>query len=167
MERLLITLLVGSIGGIIGYLLKLPAGALLGSMVAVGIYNCLGFQAFMPPQVRLGVQVVVGCMLGLNLNRETFAELKTVIVPAVIIVAVLLVCGLITGFIVYKASKLDVPTAFLSSSAGGMTELSLLAVTLGADGPKVAILHAIRMITVVSVMPSTLYILMKIFLQGK
>jgi membrane AbrB-like protein len=167
MERLVITLLVGSVGGIIGYLLKLTAGALLGSMVAVGVYNCLGFQAVMPPQVRIGVQVVVGCMLGLNLNRAAFAELKTVLVPAIVIISALLIFGLITGFIVYKVSKLDVPTAFLSSSAGGMTELSLLAVTLGADGPKVAILHSIRMITVVSVMPSILNLLLKIFPQGK
>jgi membrane AbrB-like protein len=78
----------------------------------------------------------------------------------------LLICGLITGFILYKFFKVDMHTAFLCSSPGGMSELSVLAADLGADGPKVAILHAMRIITVVSVMPVIIHVLEKIFLKG-
>jgi len=166
MARLLITLLVGSVGGLIGYKLRLPAGALIGSMLAVGIFNLLGFQSYMPSQVRVGVQIVLGCLLGLSLNWNTITQLRTVIVPAAIIIVSLLVCGLITGFIIHKFCNLDMHTAFLSSSPGGMTEMSLLAVTLGADGPKVSVLHLVRMITVVSVMPAILHILERVFHKG-
>ena len=165
MVRILLTVLVGSVGGITGYLLRLPAGALVGSMLAVGIYNGLGFKAYMPVQVRIGCRIVVGCLLGLNLNQGTFMQLRTVLVPALIIVTSLLIWGMFTGFIVYKVCKLDMYTAFLSSSAGGLTELSLMASSLGGDGPKVAILHLVRMITVVSTMPILLTFLEKL-LQG-
>ena len=166
MIRFLTTLLVGSVGGLVGYHLPLPVGPLLGSMLAVGIYNCLGFKAFLPPQVRIGARIIVGSVIGLSLNRDTFMELKTVLVPALIITTSLLMWGIITGYIVYKFCKLDMHTAFLSSSAGGMTELSLLATSLGGDGPKVAILHTIRMITIVSTMPLILLVLEKLLLKG-
>ena len=162
MVRLLITLLVGSVGGLLGYNLRVPAGALIGSMLAVGIYNCLGFQAFMPPKIRIAAQIVVGCLLGLRLDQNAFIQLRTVYVPALIIIVSLLIGGLITGFIVYKLCKVEMHTAFLSSSPGGMTELSLLAVSLGGDGPKVTILQTIRMIAVVAVMPVILPLLEKL-----
>ena len=162
MQNLLLTLIVGSLGGWAGYHLKLPAGALLGSMIAVGIYNVLGFQSFMPAQVRIGIQVVVGCLLGLNLNRAAFAEMKAIVVPLVIIIVVLMIAGLAAGDVIYRFCGLDLRTAFLGSSPGGMTELSLLAVSLGADGPKVALIHSVRMITVVALMPTILNILDKL-----
>jgi membrane AbrB-like protein len=162
MKRLIITLFVGSAGGLLGYKLGIPVGALLGSMLAVGIYNCLGFESFMPVRVRVGAQIIVGCLLGLNLNPGTFMELKTIIVPALIIVTMLLAWGLITGFIVYKFFKVDLYTAFLSSSPGGMTELSLIASSMGGDGPKVVLLHTVRLLSIVSILPLLLLVVEKI-----
>ena len=153
MEQLLITLVVGAAGGLIAHRLRVPSGALLGSMVAVGIYNCLGFDSYMPVQARIGVQIVIGCLLGLRLNREAFVQLKTVIRPVLIIVPSLLTFGMVTGFILHKVFGFDVYTAFLSSTPGGLTELSLLAATLGGDGPKVAVMHTFRLITVVTTTP--------------
>ena len=162
MSRLLITLLVGSLGGVAGNISGIPAGALLGSMLAVGIYNCLGFQSFMHPKVRVGTQIIVGSLLGSRLNPAAFMELRNAVIPALIIVTVLLIWGVITGFIVYKFCKLDMYTSFLSSSAGGLTELGVLAATLGGDGPKVVLLHTIRLITVISVTPVLLHVLEKL-----
>ena len=166
MADLLFTLLVGTAGGLAGYKLRLPAGAMLGSMLAVGIYSCLGFQAFMSSELRIAAQIFVGCLLGLNLNRNTFMQFKTVVKPALIIIVSLLICGMVTGFILFKFCGLDFYTAFLCCTAGGMTELSLLAVTLGGDGPKVAVLHLIRMLAIVSTMPVIVQVLAKLLLKG-
>ena len=159
MINILITLAVGCFGGLLAYKFKMPAGPMLGAMIAVGIYNCLGFVSYMPEEMRIGVQIVMGCVLGLRLNRETFKQLKTVIKPALIIIPSLMLFGLTTGFILFYIFKLDVYTAFLSSTPGGLAELSLLAATLGGDGPRVAILHTLRLITVISVTPIILHFL--------
>ena len=167
MLRLFITLLVGSAGGLLAHRLRIPSGALLGSMIAVGILNCFGFESYMPVQARIGVQIVVGCLLGLRLNREAFKQLKTVIKPVLVIVPSLMIFGLTTGFILYKFFNLDIYTAFLSSSPGGMTELSLMAATLGGDGPRVAILQTIRMVTVVTSTPLILHAVSKLLKKEK
>ena len=117
----------------------------------------------MPIKLRVGAQLLVGCLLGLSLNRKAFKEFKSVIKPALVITVSLLMCGITTGFIIYKFCKLDIYTAFPSCSAGGMSELSLLAVSLGGDGPKVVVLHLIRMITAVSTMPFIIHVLEKLF----
>ena len=165
MTRILITLAVGTVGGLTGYFLKLPAGVLVGSMLAVGVYNCLGFKSHMPSKVRVAGQIIIGCLLGLNLNPAAIMELRNIFVPALIIVTLMLMSGCITSFIVYKIAKVDLPTAILSSSAGGLTELSVLATTLGADGPKVAIIHLVRIITVLTAMPLILTVLERLFLS--
>jgi uncharacterized membrane protein AbrB (regulator of aidB expression) len=76
-------------------------------------------------------------------------------------------CSLATGFILNKFCKLDIYTAFCSSAAGGMPELSLLAISMGGDGPKVAVLHLIRLITVVSAMPILIRVLDKLLNKNK
>ena len=167
MVRLLITVLVGSVGGLIAHRLRMPAGPMLGAMIAVGVYNCLGFESYMPDQVRVGVQIVMGCILGLSLNRDTFKQLKTVLKPALVIVPSLMAFGLTTGFLLHKFFNLDVYTAFLSSTPGGLAELSLLAASLGGDGPRVAILHTLRLITVITVTPIILQIVTKTLRKGK
>jgi len=162
MLNLFITLLVGSAGAFIAHKIKMPAGPMLGAMIAVGIYNCLGFVSFMPSELRVGVQIVMGCILGLRLNRETFIQLKTVVKPVLIVIPCLMILGLSTGFVLHYVFGLDVYTAFLSTTPGGLVELSLLAEALGGDGPRVAILHTLRLITVISVTPIILGLITKI-----
>ena len=165
MTQIIITFLVGAAGGLTGYVLRLPAGVLVGSMLAVGAYNCLGFKAYMPAKLRIGGRIIVGCLLGLNINPAAIMELKNVIVPALIIVFMLLCSGCLTSFIVHRYCKLDLNTAFLSSSAGGLTDLSMLATSLGEDGPKVAVIHLVRVMTVMTTMPLILILLEKIMLK--
>ena len=165
MKNIFFTLLIGTAGGILGLLSGFPAGVLVGSMLAVGISNCIGFKANMPVQFRVCGQVVIGCLLGLNLNPESIAELSTVWAPALTIVLALLLSGFITGFLVHKICKVDIPTAILSSSAGGLTELSVLAVSLGVDGPKVAIVHLVRILTVITTMPILITLLERLLVR--
>ena len=167
MKSLLLTLLIGSIGGTIGYLLHLPAGPLIGSMLAVGISNCLGFKSHMPANVRIVCRIIVGCLLGLNLNPETIMELRTIFLPALIIVFFLFFAGSFIGFVVHKTCKMDIYTAILGSSAGGVTELSILAESMGGEGPKVAIIHLVRILTVITFVPLILTLLEKLLLSGR
>ena len=166
LTRLLITLLVGSAGGLTGFYSRVPAGVLLGSMLAVGIYNCVGSKAFMPPQVRVGARIVVGSLLGLSLNLNAVMELKNAIIPALIIIVSLLMWAVIAGFIIYKFCRLDIHTAFLSCAPGGMAEFSLLAISLGGDGPKVVLLQTVRLISVIAFTPLILHVLEKLLLKG-
>ncbi len=153
MDKLFPTLLFAAIGGILGDKIKLPAGALIGAMVAVGAYNIFGNQAYMPPQFRLGIQILAGAMIGLQINQETLSGLKMLLVPALImIVSVMAIC-FTAGFLMYKFTGLDLTTALFASAPGGMTEMSLAADSLGANAPQVALLQLIRLLSVIIILP--------------
>jgi membrane AbrB-like protein len=163
MERLVLTLLVGASGGLLGYFLRIPAGAMIGAMLAVGIYNCLGFQSYIPTGFRTAAQILLGCMLGLSITRQTFHDIKLIIGPALIVIFSALIFCFVLGFVLHKFFGLDWATAFLGSSPGGMTELSALAMDMGADAPKVALLQLIRMLSIVVFLPTIIGILVNFF----
>lgn len=161
-EKIAFTLLLAVIGGSIGLKLKLPAGALLGAMIAVAVANLgFGYVGQIPPNFRTAAQMVVGGILGLSITRQTVASLRTMLLPAVVLVVAMISLSLVAGFILAKVTGMDLTTALFSSSPGGMTEMTLTSMSFGADTPTVALLQLLRMISIVSIMPLILKIVLK------
>lgn len=157
------TLVVGAIGGTLGLRYKVPAGAMVGSMMAVGLVNLLGVQlANLPPNARSAAQMVMGAVVGMSITRETLASLKGMVVPAMVLVLGMVCSGLFFGWLMSKMTGWDLVTTMFASSPGGMNEMTVAAYSMGADGPKVALLHLIRMISVVSIVPFVLKWLLKV-----
>lgn len=162
MARIALTLLIAAIGGYIGLRLKMPAGALIGGMLAVAIANLgFGFDGAIPANFRTVAQIIVGGILGLSITRQTVAELRTIALPVGVLVVSMLGLSLIAGFILAKVTGWDLATAFFSSSPGGMTEMTLASMSFGADTPKVALLQLVRMISVISFLPLILKWMLK------
>jgi hypothetical protein len=153
MERILSTLVVASIGGLVGIKLKMPAGAMVGAMVAVGLANIIGFRSTMPPYFRTAAQIVVGGMVGLSITRDTVMGMKTVAGPAAILVVSMIGFGLMAGWIIAKVTGMDMVTAFFSSTPGGMMEMTLMAEASGGEGAKVALMQLARFIGIVLILP--------------
>ena len=153
MDKVLYTILIAGAGGYIGIKLKIPAGALVGAMIFVAIYNIYTGQGDIPKNFKLVAQVVVGGMIGLNFTMDTVHGLKKLIVPALILVVGLTLFSIFLGFIISKITGLDLVTALFSSSPGGLTDMVLISEAYGAEIHKVALLHLIRLITVITVLP--------------
>lgn len=153
MEKIIYTLVVAGAGGIIGIKLKIPAGALVGAMISVAVYNIWCGKGHIPTNFKLLAQIVVGGMLGLNFTMETIHGLKTILVPALIMLSGLMVLNLLLGLLLYKTTGLDLITALFSSAPGGLTEMVLTAEAYGADTSKVALLHLMRLISVITILP--------------
>ncbi len=162
MDKIFYTLIIAIIGGFIGIKLKIPAGALVGAMIAVAIYNINTGKGDIPPYFKIMAQIVVGGMIGLNFNMETVHELKDLIVPALILVFGLTVFSLSLGFIISKLTGLDMITALFSSSPGGLTDMTLISEAYGAEVPKVALLHLMRLVTVITVLPMVIKLFTKV-----
>ncbi|MFZ5686731.1 MAG: AbrB family transcriptional regulator [Bacillota bacterium] len=162
MGYLALTLIIAAVGGLIALKLRIPAGALVGSMILVAIVQSSGVpMGSLPSCTRIVIQILLGTMLGLSLTPEALHELKQIALPAIVLVATLVTTGIITGLVISKISKLDVITSLFSTAPGGMTDMVLLSSVLGADAPKVAALHLIRIVGVLLVMPPLLRWLVK------
>lgn len=145
--------MVAAIGGIIGIKLKIPAGALIGAMISVAIYNIASSKAAIPSSFKMGAQILVGGMIGLNFTLEAVTGLKKLILPSIVLVIGLTALCLTLGLIISKVTGIDLVTALFSSSPGGLADMVLISDAYGADTTTVALMHLIRLITVVTLMP--------------
>lgn len=150
------TIAIGIAGAFIGTVLRLPAGALVGSMLAVAFANIFISQVEIvspPPQIRLVLQVALGIILGSRFTQDTFLSLKELWQPALLGAAIAISTGILTGLLISRYLGVEKLTAFLGSAPGGMTDMSLIALDLGAGGSLVLVMHLVRLLCVITIIP--------------
>lgn len=159
MQKIVLTLIMGLVGGFLGIKLKIPAGAMIGSMIFVGGYNVLTNGAHMPTNFKLIAQIVIGCTVGLNFTMDSVLGLKKIIIPSIILVIGLTTLSIILGYIIHKATGIDLPTALFSAAPGGLTDMTIMSESFGAQTHIVALLHLIRLTTVLIVLPAVIRVI--------
>ena len=152
-RSLAFTLVIGIIGGIIGYFSHLPAGTMSFAMAFVAFFNVKTQKAYMPLPLRKLIQTFGGALIGAKVTLADVVALKTLVLPIVLIIVGFCLMNVLVGFFLYKATKFSLPTALLSASPGGMSDISLMAEDLGANGPQVASMQFLRAIFIVGVYP--------------
>lgn len=159
MQKIVLTLIMGLIGGYVGIKLKIPAGAMIGSMIFVGGYNVFTSNGYMPTNFKLVAQIVIGCTVGLNFTMDSVLGLKKIIIPSIILVIGLTTLSIVLGYIIHKVTGIDLATALFSSSPGGLTDMTIMSESFGAQTHIVALLHLIRLTTVLTILPAVIKVL--------
>lgn len=149
------TVIFGVVGALVGYRLKLPAGALVGSMSAVGLVNILGVVQVpsFPSEVRFLLQLGVGILLGTQLSAKTLIALKGLWQPALLCASMAIATGIFSAFLISRCLGVEKLTAFLATAPGGISDMSLVALDMGAQSSTVIVLHLVRLISVIVVVP--------------
>lgn len=156
---LLFTIVVGIIGGVIGYFSKLPAGAMSCSMALVAYFNVKTQKAYMPLSLRRIIQSFGGALIGAKVTLFDVIALKDLILPIILIIIGFCLMNVLVGFFLYKTTKFSLSTSLLSASPGGMSDISLMAEDLGANGAQVASMQFLRAVFIVGVYPIIIKIL--------
>jgi membrane AbrB-like protein len=106
------------------------------SMVAVATLNISYNRAYMPLNIRRLTQVFAGILIGARMAYGDLIALKSVMIPALILIVGIIAVNLCLGFFISKVSKIDIVTSLFASAPGGMSDMALIAEDLGADSPK-------------------------------
>ena len=160
-ENLILTLIVGSVCGIGGKALGVPAGGIVCSMVGCIAFNILTERGCMPISLRRFVQMLAGALIGTSIGREEVMIMRTMWPVVLMAMACFLLIDLIASSLIVRFTDMDRTTALFSCSPGGMTDLTLLSEEYGADTLKVAGMHMVRMTSVVALYPIIISILMR------
>jgi membrane AbrB-like protein len=161
LAKIFLTLAIGTLGGLTGYKLKIPAGAMIGSLGAVALFNLFyGSLGKMPGGVIVGVQIVLGSALGLSFSKGMLSDLKTAWLPALIIAGSYLLAAVAVGFIVSKVTGWDLLTSLFSAVPGGLSDVVAAAQSIkGVKTIDVMVIHSVRLAMVLLSIP----ILVKLF----
>lgn len=139
------------VGLAVGHVLRLPAGMIMGPLVLSAGLHGLGVIDLSGPTVLLnGAQLVVGAGLGVMFARATLRRLIVGAGLGTIAVSGMLTLG--AGFAAVLAPY--VPMSFevllISFAPGGVTEMSLIALSLGVSPVIVAGHHLFRIAVTVT-----------------
>ena len=158
-KSFLFTVIVGIIGGIVGYFSHLPAGTMSCSMALVAYFNVKTHKAYMPLTLRKIIQSFGGALIGAKVTLSDVIALKDLVFPIILIIIGFCLMNVFVGFFLYKTTKFSLSTALLSASPGGMSDISLMAEDLGGNGPQVASMQFLRAIFIVGIYPIIIKIL--------
>lgn len=151
--ELLITLALGTLGGLLLYKMKVPAGVLVGSIVAVTILSVSTDLAVMPAKSKLLAQIITGTYIGSGIKKKDIMHLPYIIKPYLTMMTIFVLLNITMGFIIYAISPMDLITSMLCALPGGVSDTPLVAMDMGADVPKVAVVQFSRMLFGIAVMP--------------
>ncbi len=153
MENLFLTIAIGFIGGFTAMRLKMPAGMMVGSLMAIAFFNVVTSKAFMPQDVRIITQIAAGAFIGSGINRKDFLDMRFIIKPALLMVIVMIVLNIAMGYLMSVTTGMDLITCLFASAPGGIVDMSLISGDMGADPSKVAILQLVRLLIVFTILP--------------
>ena len=134
--------------------LRLPAPEILGPVILIGALRIS--QIDLPPAPEFlfpAAQVVIGIFVGSMLDKSAVRQLRPMITSALVIIAWALSMIFVIGFFLHRFSVMDLPTAMLSASMGGLPEITILAVASGASAPVIIVMQLIRMFGTVMLFP--------------
>lgn len=148
-----LTLGAGFALGYLLYRLKVPGGMMVGSIIGAAALNIFTATAYVPPLAKSLAQVLAGAYIGTTIDRAKLARLRHIGKPAFILLSVYLLTNLVCGLLIYSISPLDLATSLFASVPGGISDIPLIAVDMGADGPKVAAMQFVRLAIGAGVFP--------------
>ena len=144
----LLTMAVAVTGGFLFMKLKVPAGALVGALLFTGVLSVLTGHMFMYTGLKVLTKTVAGLFIGMSVTSESVKKLASLIKPAVILVAVIIILCLGMGLAMYRFSGLDVVTSLFSVAPGGMQDMTLMTIDLEGDAAVVAVMQVLRLLSV-------------------
>jgi membrane AbrB-like protein len=153
---MLLTLAVAVVGGLIFRRLHMPAPYMVGAMVAVAIYSVTTGYAYFPQISKMFVQSIAGAYIGSGIQRENLGQIKEVIRPALLIMPCMLLINLLLGIVIHYGFGLDLTTALFASVPGGISDISLISIDMGANAAQVALLQLSRLLLVMLLFPPML-----------
>jgi membrane AbrB-like protein len=143
--HIILLLGLGSLGSMLAIKIKIPAGAFLGPIVLVAVYQ-VAFGTIMekPYWLRLGVQIAVGIVLGTGITKFFLYDFRDLVKPIIIVCSTLICGGVILAILIHNLTNWDIITCVLATAPGGQAEMALLSDSVGANTESVITLQLVR-----------------------
>ena len=152
--NLIYYLIAGGIFGTLAIKTGIPAAPLAGALIGASILSISGkvTVAEWPVGTRTILEICIGTVIGTSLTKDSLADIQILWKPAILITFTLVLTGLAIGLWTSRLLKIDIITTILGAAPGGISGMSLVGSEYGV-GAAVATLHAVRLITVLLILP--------------
>lgn len=154
--QILVTFLLGSLGGILFLSLGVPAGGMVGSMLVVSAAGCLGLPIFSYPKFFFNFIIIgVGLMAADNFSSSTLLILTSgeILLPLFCSLFFTFSTSFLVASLLTKLTGWDKATSFLAAAPAGFTAMVILAKEYNLDILPISFLQLCRLMALKTVVP--------------
>lgn len=152
--QIILTFLVALLGAIIALKLKIPAGAMVGSMILVAVFNVMFAKAYFPSNLKIMTQIISGLFIGCKITRSELVSLKKCVKPAIMNTVCILLSCLVMGICLYYFTDYSLATCVFATAPGSIVDMSIISIDMGADTSIVSVLQLVRLISILGLFPT-------------
>lgn len=153
LKRLGVAVPWGVLAGLAGILSQVPAGGIIGALAASAAFRLLTGRPVPVRAFQIGVQVLAGAVIGLQVSGEFFDQLARLAGAGAVIVSGQTLLWPLTSWMLVRLFGYDLVTAILASTPGGLSGVVATASEAEADEVVVTFVHLVRLSTIIVVVP--------------
>lgn len=152
LARIAAGLALGTLGGLVFYILNLPLPWMLGALFATMVASVAGAPVLGPTRLRPAIVAIIGVLLGSRFTPGVVEQAGEALVTLAILVVYL---GAVTLVVVpfYRfVGRQDWTTAYFAGMPGGLSEMIEMGEARGANVPAIVLAHSLRIVVTIALM---------------
>ncbi|SFR15532.1 AbrB family transcriptional regulator [Poseidonocella sedimentorum] len=150
------TLLLAAVGAGVFALLDLPLPFLFGPMFACLAAALLGAPLRGAPPISSAARTILGVAVGASITVEVLHQVPQMAGSVAFVPLYIGAIGLIGVPYFHKVCGFDLPTAYYAAMPGGLQDMVLFGQEAGADVRALSLIHATRVLVIVTIVPAVL-----------
>jgi membrane AbrB-like protein len=150
----LVSTVIALIGALVGVRFRIPAGTMIIPAILAAVAGILGIPAApWPPLIMASAYLVLGLQIGGNFDAGVVAQLRRLGWFILLSNLFLLGVSALLAVCLMPLLKIDLLSAYLAATPGGLDSVAAMATDLKADAALILAVHSLRLISVVIVGP--------------
>lgn len=156
-QAVLLTMAVAVVCGLLGRVSGIPMGTMLFSLLGTACLNIFWGKAVVPVWLKRVAQVLSGTYIGCSVGAGEVADLRFLLLPALLLVAGYLINCFVSSALLHKLCHIKRREAMLACSPAGATDMALISGDMGVTSPDLNVLQIVRMVSAITIFPQIIH----------
>jgi membrane AbrB-like protein len=150
----LVSIVIAFIGALVGVRFRIPAGTMIIPAVLSALAGIIGIPAApWPPLIMASAYLILGLQIGGNFDAAVVAQLRRLGWFLLLSNLFLLGVSALLAVCLVPLLKIDLLSAYLAATPGGLDSVAAMATDLKADAALILAVHSLRLISVIVIGP--------------
>lgn len=155
-QAVLLTM-AAAVCGLLGRVSGIPMGTMLFSLLGTACLNIFWGKAVVPVWLKRVAQVLSGTYIGCSVGAGEVADLRFLLLPALLLVAGYLINCFVSSALLHKLCHIKRREAMLACSPAGATDMALISGDMGVTSPDLNVLQIVRMVSAITIFPQIIH----------
>ena len=151
--QILQTLIISLLGVVVFWFLNLPLPFLFGPLFASLIAALFGVKLHGMGKVGIGARTILGVAVGASITPAVISQLPLMLASVALVPIYIATIAVVGIWYFYQICKFDKVTSYYAAMPGGLQDMVLFGQEAGGDPRALSLIHATRVLIIVSIAP--------------